>query len=286
MASMMAADVLMVVHSRPAYTARTLPRLLDVCSAEGGRVWVWRNGDDPEVAEIVAAHRNHPALHEVHHDPDNAALRVATNWMWSTSDGAFVGKVDDDCLVHPGWLTTLTRLHEMGSRFGALCAWHYAPGDFDEALAGPKIQEIDGVRLLRNLWTAGSGYLMRRSVVQDCGGIGDDESWHGFCVRASRRGWISGWPIPLVLQDHLDDPRVEGSGVTTDADLERYLPLSARSLGIATVDDWVRALQADARYVQTASLSPRAYGRFGRVLRRIGRRAGQRHGAADRKPIY
>lgn len=282
----MAADVLMVVHSRAAYTARTLPRLLDVCEAEGGRVRVWRNGDDPEVAAVVASCRDHPALHEVHHEPANAPLRVATNWLWAGTDGAFVGKVDDDCLVRPGWLAGLRDLHARGERFGALCAWHYAPDDFDEQLARPKIEEIDGVRLLRNLWTAGSGYVMRRSVVEDCGGIGDDESWHGFCVRASRRGWISGWPLPLILQDHLDDPRIDGSGVTTDADLERYLPLSARSLGITTLDDWIRALRDDARYVQTASLDPRAYSRFGRVLRRIGRRVGRASGAADRKPIY
>ena len=152
MVSMMPVDVLMVVHARPEYSARTLPRLLDVCAAEGGRVWLWRNGDDSAVADVVERHLDHPALHRVHHEPANAPLRDATNWLWRESHGPFVGKVDDDCLVHPGWLATMLELHGRGGHFGALCAWHYAPEDFDEELAAAKIVEIDGVRLLRNLW--------------------------------------------------------------------------------------------------------------------------------------
>ena len=207
-------------------------------------------------------------------------------WLWRESEGPLVAKVDDDCLVHPGWLATMVELHGRGDRFGALCAWHYAPDDFDEALAAPKIEEIDGVRILRNLWTAGSGYVMARALVDECEAIREGESWHGFCLRASGHGWISGWPVPLILQDHLDDPRVDGSGVQSDRDLERYLPLSARSLGITTVEAWSDALRADARHVQTASIDPSTYRGIKPLIRRVGRRLGLVDRASRRKPIY
>ncbi|MEM9467300.1 MAG: glycosyltransferase [Actinomycetota bacterium] len=280
----MAADILMVVYNRPEYTRRTLPRLLDLASDEGGRVWVWQNGDDAEIGALLDEVADHPALFRRHHEPANGPLRDATNWLWRESEGALVGKVDDDCLVHEGWLRETTADHARGRRFGALCAWHYAPEDFDPALAAAKVQEVDGVTLLRNMWTAGSGYLMSRACVDDTGPIGDDETWFDYCVRASRRGWISGWPVPLRFQDHLDDPRAVGSGVSSDADLARSAPLSARSLGVDDLDGWVAALRADAHHVQTASLRPFDYGPIGKRLQRLLRRLRGR--GAKRKPIY
>ncbi|MEM9202366.1 MAG: glycosyltransferase [Actinomycetota bacterium] len=280
----MSADILMVVYNRAAYTRRTLPRLLEVANAEGGRVWLWRNGDDAAVGDAIAPLLDHPALHRVHHEPANAPLRDAANWLWRESDGDFVGKVDDDCVVHDGWLAGTMEDHRRGTQFGSLCAWHYAEEDFDPDLAAPKIEEIDGVRLLRNMWTAGSGYLMSRACVDDVGPIRSDESWFDFCVRASRRGWVFGWPLPLRFQDHLDDPRAHGSGVTSDAELERSSPLSAHSLGVQSVEEWLDALRADARHVQTSSLRSFDYGPIGKRVNRLRRRL--RPGAATRKPIY
>ncbi len=282
----MTTDILMVVHRRPGYTNETLPRLLDVAAAEDGRVWVWQNGSNAEVTDIVKSCSEHSAMAGVRHDPRNSPLREATNWLWSETEGDFIAKVDDDCLVPTGWLSGLVAQHGLGEHFGALCAWHFPASDFDEVLARPKIQQVGGVTLMRNFWVAGSGYVMSRECVIDCQMIELDESWYDYCLRASMRGWIFGWPLPLILQNHLDDPRVEGSGIQDDSDLRSYIPLSAKSLGVSTVEDWIEALRADARFIQTASIHRYSYGRMAKVARSVGRRVKLSNVASRRKPIY
>jgi hypothetical protein len=102
------ADVLYVSYRRPEYTRLSLERLL-ADADDSVRVWLWHNGTDEETLEVVRAASDHPRVHEFNHSVENQRLRGPTNWLWQNATGAFLGKVDDDCLVPTGWTKTLGR---------------------------------------------------------------------------------------------------------------------------------------------------------------------------------
>ena len=99
----MTVDVLMITHNRPTAVSRSLPRLLETCD-ESTRVWLWQNGDHEETLELVSTFAKDPRVAAFHHSRENQKLRPPTNWRWSQSQATYVSKVDDDCLVTPGWI--------------------------------------------------------------------------------------------------------------------------------------------------------------------------------------
>ncbi|MEH1013933.1 glycosyltransferase [Micromonospora sp. CPCC 206060] len=252
-------DILMITYNRPEYVRLSLPRLLDVCPTDA-RVWVWHNGTDRATLEAVGQVRDHPRLHRFHHSPTNAGLREPTNWLWAEASGEYLSKVDDDCLEDPAWLPTLRRAHTDVADFGVIAAWRFPDCDVDPELMAPKLADFPGGhRLLRNHWVQGSGYLVKREVIRQVGPIAADESFTTWCLRAARLGWVNGWYHPFIREDHMDDPRSPHTIYRTDADLAARLPLSARSTGVRTVEEWTEHMRHSARLVQAASLDLRHY---------------------------
>lgn len=246
-------DVLMITYNRPDYTRLALGELLDR-SDESTRVWVWHNGTDEETLAVVRENREHPRFHRFHHSEENVALRDPTNWFWSEARGAYLSKVDDDCVVPRDWTRLLRRAHEDEPRFGVIGCWRFQDEDFDPSLAERKIREFSGGhRLLVNLWVEGSGYLMKRACRDAVGPIGPKQSFTAWCIEVARRGWINGWVYPFLYQEHMDDPRAEHTGLRSEADLEQYLPLSARVNGVTSIAEWDAQLRRSARLVQEAS---------------------------------
>lgn len=266
------ADILMITHRRPHYTRLTLPRLLETCP-EGARVWVWHNGDHEETLSVVEQHRAHPRFHRFHHSRENVGLRIPTNWLWAESRGALLGKVDDDCVMPDGWIEALVQAHEAEPRFGAISCWHFQESDFDEALASPKIMTFrGGTRILVNAWVGGSGYLLKRACIQQCGPRGEREPSTAIYRRAYRRGWIHGWHIPLIYQIHLDDPLLPDEYKQMFEGERTETPLSALRTGNTDAAAWNQQLRNSAREVQTATLDPRAYAPWRQTLARVAKR--------------
>ena len=117
-------------------------------------------------------------MHRFHHSRENRKLREPTNWLWAESDGDFVSKVDDDCIVAPDWLDVLRRPYDDFDGFGVLGSWRFPDEDFDPELAAAKIQEFPGGhRVLRNHWVQGSGYLLPARLVERHGALRADESF-------------------------------------------------------------------------------------------------------------
>lgn len=251
-------DVLLITHARPGYTALSLPRLLET-TPEGSRVWVWHNGGDQEVLDVIEQHRSHPRLHRVHHSPENIGLRPALNWLWTEAEGTYLSKVDDDSLMEPGWVEHLTSSLAASPEFGVLGSWRFLPEDWDEELARPKVQELHGVTLLRNLWVQGSGHVFRRSLVAELGPLQTGQSFPNWCIRAAARGYVNGWPLPLVREEHMDDPRHPLTAFRDEASYQASLPLSAKHTGATTLAEWLAQTKEDARAVQAASLDVRHY---------------------------
>lgn len=259
------ADVLMITYNRPDYTRLALSELLDR-SSPSTRVWVWQNGDDPETLAVVESFR--PRLFRYHHSKENARLTRPTNWLIENARGAYLAKVDDDCIVPRQWDVKLSQAHADEPRFGVIGCWRFPEEDFVPELASRKIQSFaGGHRLLVNMWVEGSGYLMKRACVERLGPLREGRSFTDYCIEIGRSGWINGWIYPFLYQEHMDDPRAEHAGLRTDADLAHRLPLSAARNGVQTIEAWVAQLKRSARTAQKAPIDPAYWSPFRRRVR-------------------
>lgn len=265
---MQSIDILMITYNRPAYTRLSLSRLLETCDANM-RVWIWHNGEDEETLGVVRAVLDHPRVYRFFHSLENKKLREPTNWFFQNSSGDLLTKVDDDCLMPFGWADTLRRAHADNERFGAVGCWRFQEEDFLPEVAARKIQQFDnGHRLLLNCWVEGSGYLMKRACVDECGLIRPGESFTRYCIRLAERGWTNGWYYPFLNQEHMDDPRSPNTLLKTDEDLARWAPLTSQTFGASTLQEWEDVVKADAAFVQRAPVNPRSYGRWRMRARR------------------
>lgn len=265
-------DILMVTYNRAEYVRMSLPSLLAACPPDA-RVWLWHNGTDRATLDAVGEFRDHPRLHRFRHSEVNAGLREPTNWLWAEATGSLLGKVDDDCLEQPDWLSTLRRAHEDVPAFGAIGAWRFPDEDAVPHLIDCKLAGYPGGhRLMRNHWVQGSGYLVKRDVVRQVGPIGADDSFTRWCRRAARIGWVNGWYYPFLREDHMDDPRSPNTIYRTDADLMARRPLSALSTGVTTIPEWIEHMRRSARIVQEASLDLRDFEGWRMRRRNVARR--------------
>lgn len=265
------ADIIMITYRSAGYLHLSLPRLLETLGQED-RVWLWHNGDDEATLEALRPFVQDPRVHRYHHSRENVKLREPTAWLWSESSARFVSKVDDDCLVSPGWLDTFAAAHDANPQLGIIGSWRHPPEDFRPQLAEHKIETLSGGhQIMRNLWVQGSGYVMDRALVERTGLLGPEESFTNYCIRTARHGAMNGFYYPFVPEDHMDDPRSPHTLIRSDADLTDRMPLSAKANGVSTVAGWTEQLKQSAHVLQTASLDPRSYSGW-RAKLRAGRR--------------
>ncbi|MBA3965873.1 MAG: glycosyltransferase [Nitrospirales bacterium] len=268
--------VLMLTYCRPGYTKLSLGRLCDTVP-EYGRITVWDNNSGPAMRKVLQDFEGHPRIETIIYNSSNQRLRKPTNQFWyESSDADFLSKVDDDCLVSPGWCETLIQAHNDIPEAGILGCWRFFDEDFDFALASRKIQAFGNHRIMRNCWVEGSGYIAKREVFDHLGGMHRKESFTQWCIRAAARGYVNGWYYPFLFQEHLDDPRGPHSGMRSEEDFRRLRPLSASTFKLKNLNEWVSWLQRDARHLQRSSFNPkdhlgwraRARRKLSRLLRR------------------
>ncbi len=264
-------DVLMITYERPEYVRRSLERLLDSCD-DDARVWLWHNGDDSETLRVVESFLDHPRVHRFHRSPSNERLRVPTNWLWRESNGDFVSKVDDDCLVDPGWLDALRAVHADVPDLGVVGSWRFYDEDYDERALLKVSTLANGRRIMRHPWVQGSGYLAKRALVTSVGPIAEGESFTQWCIRAARGGWVNGWAFPFVHEEHMDDPRSPLTMYTDDAAFRRWQPLSARATGVDTVAEWTAQMRESAHILQTWPADVRHYYGWRQKVRNLRRK--------------
>jgi GT2 family glycosyltransferase len=269
--------VLLLTHNRPDYTALSFRRLTETLP-DDARIAIWDNASGPETVGLLQTFESHALVERVVYHQQNARIRQPTNWFFDgVGEAELVGIVADDCLMPFGWVETLRRAHEDIPTAGILGAWPFPLEDFDLSLASKKIQTFNGHQIVRNCWVAGSGYLMKRSVIERVGTLkGKESTFPKYCIRAAAAGFVNGWYYPLLFQDHMDDPRSEHTAIRTEEDFQRLRPLSADTFNLESRQDWEEKLRKLARSLQTCSYEPKDYlgpkawvrQRVGRVLRR------------------
>jgi Glycosyl transferase family 2 len=251
--------ILLITHDRPEYTRMTLERL---CGTISGNtlITVWDNASGNETVELLKQFQGHKSVERIIFNKTNDKLRGPTNWFWNqTSDADYVGKVDDDCLMPPDWCETLIKAHEDIADLGVIGCWQFFDEDFDFELAKRKIQAFGRHQIMRNCWVGGSGYLMKRAVLNKLGCLGPQESFTDYCIRGATAGFINGWYYPFLFQEHLDDPRSLHTGIKTDEDFVRFGPLTAKTFNVQTREEWIQSLKHIARHLQVCSYDPKHY---------------------------
>ena len=275
-------DILMITYDRPEYTRRSLERLLETCTDQM-RVWVWHNGNDPETLDVVRSLIEHPRIHRFHNSPENVGLEGPTNWLWSNADGAYVSKVDDDCLVPDNWAEELIEIHRRNSRVGAVGCWRFYDEDFVPRLAEKKIVKLNGDhRLMQNCWVQGSSYVLKRRCIEAHGLLDRKTNFTLYCIKLALAGWINGWRYPFLHEEHMDDPRSPYTTLKTDADFTQNRPLSAVVAEVASLAEWANRVRYMARSAQEASLDPRQHVGWRKKIRGLGRRMKRVIGVRER----
>jgi len=266
-------DILMITHNRPNYTRLSLRCLLDSCD-RNMRVWLWHNGLHAPTLEIVRELSRHPRVYRFHESPVNVKLREPMNWVMGEGDGAYFAKVDDDCVVHEGWHRPLVAALRADPGLGVAACWHFQESDFDVQAAAPKIREYtNGIRIMLNPWVQGSGFMMKRECIDECGLIPSTvRSFTPYCWILFEHGWRLGWPLPLVQIDHMDDPRSLNSRFKTEEDFLRNPPLGATFGDVRSLAEWKERVRWLAREVIEAPLEPRAYTGWRSLAIRVRRR--------------
>lgn len=243
----------MITFNRPRYTKLSLARLCDT-APEHARIVVWDNGSSPETIAVLKKFEDHKRIEQIIYNKTNEGQIKPTHWFWENlKDEDFVSKVDDDCLMPENWCEILQQAHLDIPAAGILGCWRFLPEDFNAAIAARKIQHYGKHQIMRNCWVEGSGYLMKRAVIDKIGSMQARESFTTYCIRASARAYINGWYFPFLYQEHMDDPRTAHTEINSEAAFQRGKPVSAKNFNVRSRDEWINRLQQSARRLQLYS---------------------------------
>lgn len=211
--------IVLVTHNRLEYTRKAVARLLEDPDEEFD-LYLWDNASTDGTPEYIKDSIKDSRIVEVVLSKQNVGQTGAMNYVWSKTRAELIGKVDNDCLVTPGWMRTFTQAHMDIEKLGAVACWHYQHDEFDEDAARKmgKIQSFRNHEIFRHPWVCGSGFLMKRITFQKYGlwEPGRDVGTTDYFLEMALGGEINGWYYPLVLQEHMDDPKSKHSLVTDD----------------------------------------------------------------------
>jgi glycosyltransferase involved in cell wall biosynthesis len=266
-------DLLLVTRDRRRYLEKTLARLL--ADDSPFRLYLWDNGSRDGSAEILAGLED-PRVAARHFSRENRGQREPCLWFLDRGESDLAGKIDDDILAPPGWIGRIAPLLRREERFGLLGCWTFLPGDWEEALACQKIVELAGARVFRNLWIGGAAWLARKENLRRYLAPPGDYGVPLDQYRMTADGLVNGYPLPLLIARHLDDPRdpeyrEAGTGATS---------ATAARKRFSSPEDYGRWIAADARKILTEPLAaqlaryrlrrdPTIWGTFRRFLRKL-----------------
>lgn len=230
-------ELAFITWNRLEYTRLSLGQLL-ADPDESFRLSIWDNASTDGTRDYLQDEVDDPRIHDIIFSDTNVGQVDAVNSIWSASDADLLGKVDNDCLVTPGWTRTLAQAHDDIPRLGSVACWHYFPDDFDEERAGPKIQEFAGHRILRHPWTCGTGLLIKNSTYRELGPM-QGRSTTKYWIKMAEHGYINGFYVPIIHQEHMDDPKSQYTRLTDEASYQaaKADTFNLNNHGQETLDD-------------------------------------------------
>jgi len=165
-------------------------------------------------------------------------VRKDPNTVWTVSDAELLGKLDNDCIVTPGWTKTLARAHADIKNLGVVACWHFFESDFDYIKAKNKIFEYKGHYILRHPWTCGTGFLIKKKTYQKYGPL-TGKTTTKFWLKLAQKDLINGFYYPLIFQEHMDDPKSKHTHITDDFSFEfaKKFTVTPKNLEIKSFSD-------------------------------------------------
>ena len=200
--------IVVVTHNRLEYTKKCIPRLLED-TTEQFDLYLWDNASTDETPNYLKSLKDNRIV-EVILSKENEGQTGAMNYVWSKTKAELIGKLDNDCLVTPGWTRIFAQAHQDIEKLGAVACWHFPLDLFVEATARKhnKIQCFGQHQIVRHPWVCGSGFLMKRKTYEEYGPWknGCDVGTTGYFLKMALSGKVNGWYFPFVWQEHMDDP--------------------------------------------------------------------------------
>jgi GT2 family glycosyltransferase len=160
--------IVVVTHNRLEYTRKCLSHLLSD-KGEEFDLYLWDNASNDNTQDFLKS-IDDPRINEVILNKENLGQTGAMNYVWEKTKAELVGKLDNDCLVTPGWTRIFKQAHMDIDKLGAVACWHFPLEDFDENTArkAGKIQTFGKHQIFRHPWVCGSGFILKRSIYQEC----------------------------------------------------------------------------------------------------------------------
>ncbi|MCX5811622.1 MAG: glycosyltransferase [Proteobacteria bacterium] len=233
-------SIVFVTYNRLEYTKKSIVSLLN--KDDDFLLYLWDNASTDGTQEYLKDISKDSRVKEVVFHKENVGPTYALNYFWHKCDTELVGKVDNDCLVEPGWIKIISKAHEDIPQLGAIACWHYRKDDFDESVASKKIQKFGKHFIFRHPWVCGTGFLLKKSIFLEAGDLEAGSPRIGmtdYFLKIAQRGYINGWYYPLILQEHMDDPFSPYSLTKNDDYFQKFhnITYSTRENKIKDIED-------------------------------------------------
>lgn len=201
----MTIDLVFITYNRLEYTKLALASVL-ADPEEEFSLTIWDNASTDGTVEYLKNDVSDQRIADIIFSKENIGQTAATNKVWSSSKADLLGKLDNDCLVTPGWTRILAQAHKDMDNLGVIACWHFFPDDFDYQRVKHKIEQFGKHQILRHPWTCGTGLLIKRETYKKFGPIQNNATTR-YWLNMALAGYINGFYYPLIYQEHMDDPK-------------------------------------------------------------------------------
>jgi glycosyltransferase involved in cell wall biosynthesis len=251
-------ELVLTTYNRLYYTKLALASILADPSEEFS-LTIWDNGSDDGTVEYLKSQVRDRRISDIIFSSQNVGQTAAVNEIWSKSKADLVGKVDNDCIVTPGWTRTLADAHKDINNLGVIACWHFFPEDFVYEKAKHKIRQFGNHRIFCHPWTCGTGLLIKRDTFRKFGSI-QRAATTNYWLKIAAAGYINGFYYPLIFQEHMDDPRSEHCGYREASFEEAYKYSFGYQQGIVTdIHKYKRLHEEILENLLTGSCDPSYY---------------------------
>lgn len=240
-------DLLLITWNRREYVEKTVENLL--ADDTDFRLYCWDNASVDGVADIIAS-LNDPRIAKKNFSKENVKQRAPTLWFFDNAENDVVGKIDDDILLPHGWIDVIAPLIRDNNQFGRLGCWNFMEYDWDEELAAHKILNINGTKILQNMWIGGASFLAKLDHLTPF--ILPEKMGYGFPIDQylmTKSGLINGFPLPILFAHHMDDPRSEHCLMTKNGEIGPSDSVTARYFGFKDPFEYGQWIAKDAKNI-------------------------------------
>lgn len=224
-------DLVFITYNRLAYTKLALASVLAE-PAEEFSLTIWDNASTDGTVKYLKNEVNDRRIADIVFSKENIGQAAAIDKIWSQSKANLLGKLDNDCILTPGWTRKLAQAHADIDDLGVVACWNFFESDFDYERAKHKIQQFGEHQILRHPWTCGTGLLIKREVYKKMGPI-QARMTTKYWLNMAAAGYINGFYFPLIYQEHMDDPKSSYCQINTDEGMHKHksvtVGLQARS---------------------------------------------------------